>query len=241
MIEKVCGIYGIERLADKAIYVGQSINCRARFNQHKHHLRRRKHANKHLQNAYNLYGEDSFRFFILEKCDTSSLDDKEQYYLDMMKKEQKVVFNCGEVAACPNRGRKLKPLTDEHKAKIAASVRGYKKSPEECRAISERKKGLITSDETKKKQSIAKKGKKQTKQHALNSAIARTGIKRNIKQESINKLIERNKSMVFTDEIRQKMREASTGKLHSDETKEKCRQASLKYWAARKAIGDHNV
>ena len=47
--------------------------------------------------------------------------------------------------------------------------------------------------------------------------------------------------MVFTDEIRQKMREASTGKLHSDETKEKCRQASLKYWAARKAIGDHNV
>lgn len=57
-----CGIYWITNLVNYHRYIGSSRNIKQRFSQHKSALRHNKHRNKHLQNAWNLYGEENFLF-----------------------------------------------------------------------------------------------------------------------------------------------------------------------------------
>ena len=230
-----CGIYFIGRLSDKKGYVGQSINCRTRFNHHKHHLRLNTHANKRLQNSWNLHGEDKFEFIVLHECLDHELDFFEQKYLDIFKADGYEMFNFGDCAPTPNKGRKLGPLSEEHKSKIANSIKGTKKSPEECKAISQRTKGKKASDQTKLKQRFAKLGKKLSDDHKKALSIARSGKPHPVNEEARLKLIERNKNQVFTVEMLEKMRNSSLGRRHTDEVKEKCRQASLAYWAKKKS------
>jgi group I intron endonuclease len=237
-MENVCGIYCIERISDSAVYVGQSMACRSRINQHKHHLRKGNHRNTRLQRAYNKHGEESFMFRVLEICDANSLDEREQFHLDKARSGGLVVFNMGDVAACPNRGRKLGPLSDEHRLKIANAVKGYKKSPEECLAIAERARGRKTTDETKEKQRQAKLGRKLTDEHRASLSKARKGKPHPTNEAARQRLIERNKTMVYTPEIIEKMRQVKLGYKHTDEAKEKCRQASLNYWRTKSAIGE---
>ena len=227
---KICGIYKIERLSDGAIYIGQSVNIKSRFNLHRHHLRKGKHSNQHLQNAFNKYGEGDFAFSLIEECEDHDLDYLEQHYLDQARISGKVVFNCGDVATCPNRGRKLGPLSEEHRKKISESVKGYKKSDEERRVISERSKGRIVSDASRKKMSEAKLGKKLSEETRAKLSIAKKGKPHKVSEEARQKLIERNKSMVWTQEMRKNMSKVKTGFKHSEEAKQKCREASLNYW-----------
>lgn len=63
---KNCGIYIIQNVVNGNIYVGSSININRRFSQHKSTLRHNTHRNKHLQNAWNKYGEENFEFIVIE-------------------------------------------------------------------------------------------------------------------------------------------------------------------------------
>lgn len=77
------GIYSICHLASRSLYVGSaSKTIRIRWNQHKSELRRNKHGNTHLQNAWNKYGEDAFEFFVIENCPLDILVKREQYWFD---------------------------------------------------------------------------------------------------------------------------------------------------------------
>ena len=58
----IVGIYKIECIANNKVYIGQSINIKRRLYDHKTRLRKGTHKNKHLQNAWNKYGEDNFTF-----------------------------------------------------------------------------------------------------------------------------------------------------------------------------------
>lgn len=81
----ICGIYCIENLINKKKYIGQSVNIYNRWSSHKGELNRNCHYNGHLQNSWNKYGEDNFKFYILEKCSKENLDEKEIYYIDTFK------------------------------------------------------------------------------------------------------------------------------------------------------------
>jgi group I intron endonuclease len=53
---------------------------------HKYTLKNNKHKNKHLQNAWNVYGEESFLFETLEIVENKKLIiEREQFYLDLYK------------------------------------------------------------------------------------------------------------------------------------------------------------
>lgn len=47
-----------------------------------YYLRSNSHQNSHLQNSWNKYGEDSFKFYVLEFCDCNELDRREIFYID---------------------------------------------------------------------------------------------------------------------------------------------------------------
>ena len=78
----LCGIYKILNKVNGKIYVGSSGNIKERWQFHVYLLENNKHSNKHLQGAWNLYGEKNFKGFILEICGINKLKETEQFWLD---------------------------------------------------------------------------------------------------------------------------------------------------------------
>ena len=76
------GIYCIENITTNKKYIGQSIDINDRWRRHIGELNHNLHHNDYLQKAWNKYGEDDFKFYILEYCEENDLDEKEIYYID---------------------------------------------------------------------------------------------------------------------------------------------------------------
>jgi group I intron endonuclease len=75
-------IYKIVNLVNDKFYVGSTINKKVRFRQHRNMLRGNRHHCKHLQAAWNKYGEDKFDFRVVEEVSESlSLQQIEDIYL----------------------------------------------------------------------------------------------------------------------------------------------------------------
>ena len=58
-----CGIYMIRNKVNGKMYIGQAIEMEGvRWKTHRRELKGDYHENKHLQNAWNKYGQDNFEF-----------------------------------------------------------------------------------------------------------------------------------------------------------------------------------
>lgn len=84
------GIYKITCLVTNEVYVGQSTAIARRWATHKRELKKGIHYNKHLQRAYNKYGESNFTYEILEQCPKDKLNEREKFYIKMFNS-----FNAG--------------------------------------------------------------------------------------------------------------------------------------------------
>ena len=75
-------IYKIINTINNKFYVGSTTNTVERFRTHRNRLRRNKHHAKHLQAAWNKYGEDAFVFHVIETVPMdSSLQAAEDVWL----------------------------------------------------------------------------------------------------------------------------------------------------------------
>ena len=63
------GIYKIINVINNKFYVGSAVDFTARKRRHWWALRSQRHANKHLQAAWNKYGEEAFTFVIVEELE----------------------------------------------------------------------------------------------------------------------------------------------------------------------------
>jgi len=185
----ISGIYIIINTKNGKIYIGQAINIRKRWQVHKWKLCNNQHPNKHLQFAWNKYGQKVFKFKILERCSVSTLDEREQHYLDIYVTKDNC-YNIAQYSTSPNKGIKANPETIR---KISKGNKGKKRSQEVRTAMSirmknrtiteetrkkmsesaKKRKGRVMSEETRKKISSARKGKALSEEHKANLKIAR--------------------------------------------------------------------
>ena len=136
--KKVSGIYAIFNSIDERVYIGSAVSVARRIWLHKTDLNANRHHSQHLQNFYNKYGEGSIGFAFL--CETEKTKDcligTEQRFLDYLKP----AFNISPTAG---------------------SVMGTKKTPEQRKALSEKRLSMNIryDDDYKKRMSIALSGK----------------------------------------------------------------------------------
>ena len=111
--DKVSGIYFIECVKNKKMYVGSTNNFIIRLECHRSELRGGYHGNDFLQRAWKKYGEESFIIGILERVENiDDLLNREQYYIDKIKPE----FNlCSEVRRHNFSEYSKKKLSDSRK------------------------------------------------------------------------------------------------------------------------------
>lgn len=87
-----CGVYQIKCVQNNKIYIGSTVQTfKKRLNHHISMLKACTHKNKHLQNAYNKYGD--FEISILEVCDRECALEREQYYLDSLLRSNLYIEN----------------------------------------------------------------------------------------------------------------------------------------------------
>lgn len=120
------GVYAIVHLASGKRYVGSSVNIRRRRASHFRELRSGSHSNRHLQAAWNKYGEDAFAFFVLDHCGRGATVRREQAWIDALRPFGDRGYNLS-----PTAGNVLGlKFTDEQRAHVSAGLKGKPKSAE---------------------------------------------------------------------------------------------------------------
>lgn len=93
-------IYKITCSKNNKFYIGSAMNTHRRWIKHRSALKKGYHHNKHLQSAWDKYGENCFNFEILEECEEEQLIKREQFWLDKTEcYKREVGFNKASVAS----------------------------------------------------------------------------------------------------------------------------------------------
>lgn len=172
--KNVSGVYQIISKIDNKVYIGSSVKIRNRLNRHQNELQNNIHCSPHLQNSFNLYGNENFIFNILEYCDKKILLEREQFYLDYFKSYDKTNgYNICSVAGSPEQ----RILSKDHKNKISNSLKGHS-----------------VSQDTKDKIGNFHRGKKMSKESIELNRLWHTGIK-----QTEDSILKRAKQYSFID------------------------------------------
>lgn len=198
------GIYAILNKINEKRYVGSARDLKARRSRHFTLLRKGKHYNKHLQGAYDVYGEENFSFSVLEYVENIEiLLDREEYYIQKYNSnDREFGYNQREISDS-NKGLKH---SEETKQILSFLHKRENLSPEKRKNMSEGQTGKKHSEETKKKIGESNKGKKQS-------------------EEAKEKISKQRMGFVFSEESIKKMSESHKGKKQSQETIEKRRKS----------------
>lgn len=118
------GVYILSHIKSNKIYIGSSSNIRMRIYEHRSQLRRNKHDNKNLQEAYN--DDIKILFYILLVNDKEEALDIEQKILDYYKSSNKI-FNIAINSRYSTKGIKLPNLSEHLRKEIRErNIRNWK-------------------------------------------------------------------------------------------------------------------
>lgn len=143
------GIYAIINNKNGKMYIGYTVDFDMRMSTHWHNLRNGKGLpNKHMQSAWDKYGEKSFGFIVLEEVDTlKNIEALEQQYIEKYNANQRE-YGYNKRLVCrsnlglrfseearrnmgdSHRGSKCywwrREFTDEHRQNISSGKKGVK-------------------------------------------------------------------------------------------------------------------
>lgn len=149
------GIYKIVNTVNGNFYIGSSSNIRKRKEKHFRYLRNDEHENKHLQNAFNKYGESVFIFEVIKYVEQSHLLEQEQLFLNEHFGKPYFYNICGTAGSPAVKGRTKSNL---HRERIAQSVKQfYENNPLHKEKLAEYRRGTTIPEGTRQKMRDAQK------------------------------------------------------------------------------------
>ena len=144
------GIYAIVNIINNKKYIGSATRLKERFRNHKTLLKRNKHFNSHLQNAWNKYGEDNFKFEILEIISNTEMQNitelliqKEEFYIIKTESNNRLFGYNSRIICNSSLGIKW---TEEQKERLSKSKKGKYSILQKKARIEEGKKRLWTKN-----------------------------------------------------------------------------------------------
>lgn len=204
------GIYLITCTANNKKYVGRAVNMRLRWNTHKSKLNRNIHHSLLLQRAWNKYGHEAFTVEILEfVSNRDDLKAKELHYMAALQPEYNVVNTSANYPP--------KHLSEEHKAKISAALKGRERSDEHRANLSKSVKEAQARN-PKLREDIVKfnTGRKFSEEHKA-KLKANSGTKgKSPSPELRAQLSAKNKGRQFSEEHKARISESKRGKKRAD-------------------------
>lgn len=180
------GIYRITSPSGR-IYIGQSIDIERRF---KHYVDLRCKSQTRLYSSFMKYGVGGHVFEVLEVCNEESMNERERFYQDLYDVMGKNGLNCLLTTTNDRSGK----LSIETKAKLSRA------------AIKQKR--MKCSDGTKRKISVANKGKKRSAEYLEYLSASRTGFRHTEATKKKMSIIHRGKKR--TQEQKDRMSLAST-------------------------------
>ena len=133
-------IYKIRNVTNDHYYVGSTVDSRKRFWEHRKDLRTGKHVCVRLQRAWNKYGEDCFKFEIVEQLSSrDELYPAEQKWLD----DHYGAEYCYNVSASAD--TPMRDATPEMRAHLSAKAKAWHEANEHPRL------GVELTEETKQR------------------------------------------------------------------------------------------
>lgn len=220
------GVYKIENNINKKVYIGSSFCIEKRWKKHRVSLNSGKHYNNHLQDAYNLYGKDTFLYSVLEECEKTCLEECEQKWIEFYGGNNSV--NTYNFRGAGNHGEV--GLETREKLKVNSHFVNFPNEKRlENNARRKQRGGYVMSEEQKEKISIALTGRKLPKEVIDKIYNSRKGYRHS--EETKQKISVGNKGKVMSDEAKLKISEAKKGmfmgednpfygKHHTKETRE---------------------
>ena len=134
------GIYKITNTVTNQIYIGQSIDIKRRWIEHK---TPKASGNDRLHGDMKKYGLDCFKFEIIEECKEEDLKERELYYIHSLN---------------PHYNKIGKPMAEETKTKVSYGMKkswdGFSEAHKESvikNNLTGHKKGYVMSSETRRK------------------------------------------------------------------------------------------
>lgn len=241
------GIYKIESIIrPKKIYIGSAKDIKKRWREHRNLLLTNKHENKRLQNHYNKYGNDDFKYSVLIECepDTKMLLDKEQFFIDAYNP----FFNICKKAACPpgitHTEETRKRLSERMKGN--KYLLGHKHSEETLKKMSETAKRKSVIDHIFNK--VSCKGKDHpfyNRKHseATKKILSQRTTEQFEKNPELKKILSDNLKKLWNDpDQRENLIQKNSGvnhcwygRRHTEEEKRKISEGNKRAWAIRRA------
>ena len=166
------GIYVIENQVNGKRYIGSAKDFSKRWSNHTYLLRKGRHPNVCLQQAWSKYGAISLKFRQLLYCDPLLLTYYEQSILDAFEPEYNICVIAGSTSGrklsedAKDRIRKIhlgKVVSTETRERLRQAHLGKSLSDDHRKKVSQGLTGIRRSKETKRKMSIAAKAREQQK------------------------------------------------------------------------------
>lgn len=233
------GIYSIKHRESGKCYVGSSVDIEARWGSHRRELKKNTHHSSRLQGAWNECGASAFEFVLLEATELASLVEREEFWIIALAAytsgynvKRRAGNNRGAKqnpearvkAGAALKGRKMGPLSAEHRAKLSAAHMGIRPSAEtraKMSASMKRRGPPKISEEARARSNVTKRGAKRTPEQCARISASLMGKPR-------------------SEELRAKLRAswarriASGYKQSPDQVAQRV-AAVMKTWAAKRA------